>query len=615
MRSPRVSHENRTDVAGYGAWHPGLEPELPRDLLPLATVFRRDNVSTSVAEAFELADYCGLPPQELVAFRAERLIVHELLVRVTASISVPDGHDYEDLGRNFREIASTILRIYIAPHLDDVKRAFENVRNAASLVIAQELARLFSLRLKPPADPDQASGSRWPLGFARRKRAPQSTETAEQHEQRIILEWSNKARTADNRLDASCLRALSRVVTAVTARRGRLFADKRLLSDLAVMLVCNDFGSESIGDAIAPFVQEAIEREGYMPLSPQAQPVIMNVKGASASGKSTMRPLQRGLAKKLGLPWEDFALISPDIWRKFLLDYGSLGSAYKYAGMMTGHEVEIIDQKLDRHMERKAEKEEVSHLLIDRFRFDSFVEGRVPTRLLTRFGELVYMFFIITPPEMTVERAWKRGLQVGRYKAVEDLLAHNVEAYTGMPELFFTWALDTRRRVHYEFLDNSVADGNRPLTVAFGWNGEMTILDVKRMLDIERFRKINIRAQRPEQVYLDKELAPERNVAFVRRCARLIPIINFADRETGQAYARLERGRWTWRDERRIARLLDDPDVKAALTAIPAQVHKADDAAAPPGAQADLATEKLHTLGAWAATQNARQAACSPGSS
>src|SRR5215468_12765999 len=125
--SVSASHHDRADAGPYGAWNPGLEPELPRDLLPLATVFRRDNVSTSVAEAFELADYCGLPPQELVAFRAERLIVHELLVRVTASISVPDGHDYEDLGRNFRKIASTILKIHIAPHLDDVKGAFENV--------------------------------------------------------------------------------------------------------------------------------------------------------------------------------------------------------------------------------------------------------------------------------------------------------------------------------------------------------------------------------------------------------------------------------------------------------------------------------------------------------
>jgi hypothetical protein len=365
-------------------------------------------------------------------------------------------------------------------------------------------------------------------------------------------------------------------------------------------LVCNDYGSEVIGDAIEPFFQEAVSREGYRLLPPQERPVVMNVKGASASGKSTMRPLQRMLAKKLGLPWEEFALISPDIWRKFLLDCGSLGAAYKYAGTMTGHEVEIVDKKLDRHMADKANRGEMPHLLIDRFRFDSFVpgsEGYESTRLLTRFGDLVYMFFMITPPEMTVERAWTRGLKVGRYKAVDDLLAHNVEAYSGMPELFFTWALDPRRRVHYEFLDNSVAEGRPPRTVAFGWNREMTVLDVKSMLDIERFRKINIGARGPEEVYFEKELAPERSVDFLKRCARLIPVINFADRETGQPYARLEDGKWTWRDERRLARMLDDPDARAGLKAVAADRY--DSAAARVPERTDLGTEKLHTLGAW----------------
>jgi len=594
MTSAPASPEDRAAAAAYGPWHPGLESELPRELLPLATVFRRENVSTSLAEALELSDYCGLPPQELVAFRPERLAIHELLVRVTAGLAVPDGSDYEDLGRNFREIASTILAKDIAPRLDDVKHVLEEVRRAASGVIARELSDLFSLRLKPAADADPPGRARWSFGFAAQKRETRRRETAEQRERRTILEWSSRAQAADSRLDQSCLSALGTIATAITARRGRLLADKELLTDLAVRLVCNEFGSEGIGDAIAPLIREATLREGYRPLSPQERPVIMNVKGASASGKSTMRPLQRALARKLGFPWENFALISPDIWRKFLLDYGSLGSAYKYAGTMTGHEIEIIDKKLDRHMAMKAARGEISHLLIDRFRFDSFVEGREPTRLLTRFGDLVYMFFLITPPEMTVERAWKRGLQVGRYKAVEDLLAHNVEAYTGMPELFFTWALDTRRRVHYEFLDNSVTEG-RPLTVAFGWNGEMTILDIKRMLDVDRFRKINIHAQKPEDVYIDNELAPERNVEFLQRCARLVPIINFADRATGRVYARLEHGQWTWRDEEQISRLLADRDAKAAMLAIPAK-HR-DAAAASPRVLTDLAIDDSHNLG------------------
>jgi len=225
---------------------------------------------------------------------------------------------------------------------------------------------------------------------------------------------------------------------------------------------------------------------------------------------------------------------------------GQSRALYEHAGTLTGHEIEIIDKKLDHRMAARAARGEMPHLLIDRFRFDSFVpnleEGS--SRLLTRFGDLVYMFFMITPPETTVERAWTRGLKVGRYKAVEDLLAHNVEAYAGMPELFFTWALITGKKVHYEFLDNSVAGGHPPRTVAFGWNGEMTILDIKSMLDIERFRRINIQAQQAADVYASTNLSPQNNVDFLKRCTRWIPVINFADYETGYVYARLKRGKW-----------------------------------------------------------------------
>jgi hypothetical protein len=596
-----MDHGEENDAAMNTAWNPGLESELPREYLPLSTIFRSENVSTSVDEAHELSDYCGLPVQYIVAFRADRLVVHELLVRVTASVAVPDGADYEDLGNNFRAIASTILNKYISPHRDEVAGLFERLRREASAAIGKELAEsLFSIHAPAmTADLKRRSGGLFWFGKPK-KQLTIPVHTAEQREQRIISEWSKKAKTAQARFDQSCFDALSWIATAITARRGRLFGNKELLTRLAATRVCNDYGSELIGDAIVPYFQEAVAREGYRLLAPKAKPFVMNIKGASASGKSTMRPLQKILAKKLGQPWDDFAVISPDIWRKFLLDYGTLGRAYKYAAMMTGHELEIIDRKLDRHMAMKGARGEMPHLLIDRFRFDSFVpdaDVSESSRLLTRFGDLIYMFFMITPPEMTVERAWKRGLQVGRYKAVEDLLAYNVEAYTGMPELFFTWALDTRRRVHYEFLDNSVGEGCPPRTIAYGWNREMTILDIKGILNIDRFRKINIHARGPDEVYFDKDLPPECNVGFVKRCVRLIPTINFADYATGRVYARLEHGTWSWRDEEQFARSLEDPDGKAALGAI---IAKEDNTAREMPAVLDhLETDKLHTLGAW----------------
>jgi hypothetical protein len=582
--------------ATYSAWNPGLDSQLPREYLPLSTIFRAENVSTSATKAGELSDFCGLPAEELVAFRVERLIVHELLIHITTGIAVPDGRDDEDLGRNFRGIAATILNRYIAPHHRDLARVFEELKHNASIIIAAELENALA-QPKLPVRIDQPRHPRWLFTSKPKKAAAPPFETVSERDQRVVSAWLEQSHKAGDRLRASCFAALHRIATAIISRHGRLLGDQALLGELAVTLLCNDFGSEVIGEAILPFVQEAVAREGYRFLPRQEKPVVMNVKGASASGKSTMRPRQKVLAGKLNFPWDEFALISPDIWRKFLLDYATLGAAYKYAGTLTGHEVEIIDRKLDARMADRATRGQMPHLLIDRFRFDSFVpnleEGS--SRLLTRFGDLVYMFFMITPPEMTVERAWTRGLKLGRYKAVDDLLAHNVEAYAGMPELFFTWALIAGKRVHYEFLDNSVAEGRPPRTVAFGWNGEMTILDIKSMIDIERFRKINIQAHSAADVYANMDLSPQSNVDFLKRCVRWIPVINFADYDTGQVYARLERGRWVWRDEPRFNRALDDPGANAGLRAVAPNVCVSGSAQK----HTDVASKKMHTLGAW----------------
>jgi hypothetical protein len=348
-------------------------------------------------------------------------------------------------------------------------------------------------------------------------------------------------------------------------------------------------------------VRAAAAREDYRFVPAQPRPVVMNTKGASASGKSTMRPLQRQLAEELGLCWSDFAVISPDIWRKFLLDYGALGDASKYAATLTAHELQLIDRKLDRYMAQKAEQAGMSHLLIDRFRFDSFAldpDEEEGSRLLTRFGRLVYMFFMITPPEATVERAWIRGQQVGRYKAVDDLLAHNVEAYTGMPRLFFTWAAKKDKTVHYEFLDNDVPEGERPRTVAFGANGEMNILDIRRLIDVERYRKINVGARRPEEVYPDAgAMAPESNLDFLLECTRRIPAINFVERDTGRVYARMESGQMIWAEQAAFEKALDDADARAGLLAVaPSSIRPGwKERSAPP----DLVPDRVHTLGRW----------------
>jgi hypothetical protein len=600
--------ENALEKSGeHGPWNPGIRSQLPGPLLPLATIFRAENVLTSLEEARERSAFTGLEPEDLVTFRPERLVVHELLIRVTADISVPDGPFYEDLGINFRRIAGTILSRYLEPRMPEIRRAYDELHARALRMLEAELAKSLSAPMRTLGAGPEPKGVLRLLGLARSGNSPRPPcDSIEDRERRMLAAWQREAEGAGDPLTRATYGVLGRLASAVLIRHGRLRGDRTFLAALAAEQTCNEHGSDLIGRLIEPHVREAAAREGYRLVPAQPRPVVMNTKGASASGKSTMRPLQRRLAEELGLCWSDFAVISPDIWRKFLLDYGSLGAASKYAATLTGHELKLIDQKLDRYMAQKAERAGMSHLLIDRFRFDSFAldpDEEEGSRLLTRFGRLVYMFFMITPPEATVERAWVRGQQVGRYKAVDDLLAHNVEAYTGMPRLFFTWAAKKDKTVHYEFLDNDVPEGERPRTVAFGADGEMNILDIKRLIDVERYRKINIDARRPEDVYPDASaMAPERNLDFLLECVRRIPAINFVERDTGRVYARIESGQMTWADAAAFEKALDDPDARAGLLAVaPSSIRGArNERNAPP----NLVPDRVHTLGRWGSSRH-----------
>jgi hypothetical protein len=270
--------------------------------------------------------------------------------------------------------------------------------------------------------------------------------------------------------------------------------------------------------------------------------------------------------------------------------------------MFTGDELAIIDTKLDRYMGRKGERAEIPHILVDRFRFDSFAPeiDEATSTLVTRFANVVYLFFMITPPHVTVERAWQRGLRVGRYKAADDLLAHNVEAFTGMPDFFFTWAMRTNKRVHYEFLDNSVPHGERPRTIAYGWNRDMTILDINCMLDIERYQRINVNARNPDEVYSNPHaMAPECNTQFLERCVRLLTTVSFANRDTGHISARIEAGRPTWIDPEALKESMTDDSTRAGILAVASDALMSSSASEakskqPPGT---LESDRMHILG------------------
>ncbi len=520
----------------FGPWNPSIESLVPKELRHLATIFRAENVFTSIAAATELRGLTGFSLSELVVFRPQRLTLHELLVRVTADFAVPDGTRIADLGLNFREIARLLLSHYLEPAMDAIVQSYERALQDANSIIEGALSRL------------------------NRNWGPEQ-----------IADIERSAAASSAAAGVAGYKSLARVMAALFTTQGAAWGTKDLIASMAAGLAGNDYGSDCIGRAIEPLLQTAAREQGYKLLPRQEHPVVINTKGPSASGKSTLRPLQKKLTGDIGVQWSDFALISPDIWRKQLLDYASLGAAFRYAGAFTSDEVQIIDQKLDRYMASKNRRGDMSHLLIDRFRFDSFApdSAEAGSNLLTRFGQTVYLFFVITPPEMLVERAWQRGLEFGRYKAVDDTLAHSVEAYSGIPNVFFTWVRRSDKRIQFEFLDNTVRLGERPRTAAFGDNETFNVLDVKAILGIDRYARIDVDAPAAEFLYPDRALlTPEKNMNFLKRCVATFHRVNFAEQASGRIYLRIERGQPISKDGAALDRAVQSPDTWAAIQAV-----------------------------------------------
>ena len=575
--------------AQFDAWNPGIASVIPSRLLPLVTLYRPENSDIGYAEARELAEICGLSPHELVAFKVRRLVVHELLIRVTADLHVRDGPNYEDLGLYLRGMVAGILDGHVEPRMGDLERAFAELRRDVDSRLRTLLDRDIPVRPAPAPAADRGILARI-LGA----RKPATGVATERPEMAALSRWEAAAPQADAPFEKACLQGLHRIVSGIVAKHGRLMADRDTVIRLASNWICNTYGSERIGDLLDPIIRRAAAAEGYSYLPFQKSPVILNVKGASAAGKSTIRPLQRKLAQRLGVPWEYFALVSPDYWRKFLLDYASLGDDRKYAAMLTGRELEIIDKKLDGYIERKAARSEVPHLLIDRFRFDSFASGAsqpADSRLLSRFGDTVFMFFVITPPAETVERAWTRGIETGRYKAVDDLLYHNVEAYTGMPQLFFTWVKKDRQKVHFEFLDNSIPYGETPRSVAFGWNDRITILDVECMRRMVVYRRINVQAKRPEDVLLPTD---DTSDDIILDCIRKISDVTFVDPAPMTITGHTQDGRCDYEAADFFRRSGIAVEYAAPGPGAPASADRGSSAPLP-----DFAYERKFTVGSW----------------
>ena len=225
---PNVSSD--ADNEPFHAWNPGIESQVPERLLHRATIFRTENTFTTVDNARELRDFTWLDYREIVAFRPERLALHELLIRVTADVSVPDGLRVEDLGINFRRILRALLARCIDSRMPELVALPESCRRDITKAVERALAGLRSKATAPPgahATPQRG----WLSRLARRNARAVAPLAASEDE--IIAAWEQKGHGADDPLERSIFRALANVAAAVNVRQGSVRGAYDIVASLA----------------------------------------------------------------------------------------------------------------------------------------------------------------------------------------------------------------------------------------------------------------------------------------------------------------------------------------------------------------------------------------------
>jgi len=125
------------------------------------------------------------------------------------------------------------------------------------------------------------------------------------------------------------------------------------------------------------------------------------------------------------------------------------------------------------------------------------------------------------------------------------------------------------------------------------------------MLDVERYRRVNVDATAPERLYADSELLrPENNAGFLRQCVDRFAEVNFADRDTGRIYLSIVSGTPVWSDRDALDLAIANTETHAGiLAAAPAALDRAVPAADRPRyLHAQAGAERFDTLGAWGST-------------
>ena len=133
---------------------------------------------------------------------------------------------------------------------------------------------------------------------------------------------------------------------------------------------------------------------------------------------------------------------------------------------------------------------------------------------------------------------------------------------------------------------------------AFGFNGEINIFDIPAMVNIDRYKRVNVEAGSRDEVFPNgDEMLPENNTGFLKECFRKLRSVKLAEQYTGEVYAWIEQGAAVAVNPAALNRALKTADVREALSAVMPSLM--DEQESLEQRREVLDSNDPHTLGAW----------------
>ncbi len=386
-----------------------LEGTLPAELQEanFAILDSRNNYHNvqEMAEMYSAinGDDKSKPVMDLVAFRPDRLLGHNIIVELVTSVKMSNLEgDFTD---KFKAVKEGI-------NVDDfVKQGNElrenNIRQIRE--ISQNLA----------SEPESEAKSAY------------------------LTTQINKDYVPGKFVDGSSTEEM-RIIAA---------ADK--LTNKQLNEKAKDLVSKTIAQQVSLSKLEALTEH------PAAERVTLSVNGAIASGKGSSEMILRNYAEEsLGQPWNDFSKINGDSIKLILNSQDGMSPATKEVfSQLVQDEVNYLGTAINNRLKEKL----VEHGQAPNVFLDKSMINPPGVDIATYGGGRVQGIVVSLDAEEAYNRSMDRGAKTGRFEDTKSIL----DAHAAISDTFTKFLIDNKGKdICYSVYDNNVNLGEQPNKVA-----------------------------------------------------------------------------------------------------------------------------------------------------